>query len=44
MDEAYANGDGAIRFRGEVVDEAHVLTAREGLARVAAFAAGVRHV
>lgn len=38
MDAAHAAGDGAIRFRGEVVDEAHVLTARQGLARLAQFA------
>lgn len=44
MDAAHAAGDGAIRFRGEVVDEAHVLTARQGLARIAAFEASQRGV
>ncbi|MDW3215560.1 MAG: CoA ester lyase [Ilumatobacteraceae bacterium] len=33
MEEAHESGNGAIRFRGEVVDEAHVLTARQGLER-----------
>ncbi|HWL42716.1 MAG TPA: CoA ester lyase [Ilumatobacter sp.] len=37
MEAAHAAGDGAIRFRGEVVDEAHVLTARQGLARLEQF-------
>jgi citrate lyase subunit beta/citryl-CoA lyase len=33
MEAAHEAGDGAIRFRGEVVDEAHVLSARQGLER-----------
>lgn len=33
MQAAHEAGDGAIRFRGEVVDEAHVLSARQGLQR-----------
>lgn len=33
MDEAHAEGRGVIRLRGEVVDEAHVHTARQELAR-----------
>lgn len=41
MEAAHAAGDGAIRFRGEVVDEAHVLTAQQGLARLAELAGRV---
>lgn len=33
MEDAHAAGSGAIRLHGEVVDEAHVLTARQELAR-----------
>lgn len=37
MDEAARSGRGAIRLRGEIVDEAHVKTARDGLARATAW-------
>jgi citrate lyase subunit beta/citryl-CoA lyase len=37
MEEATLAGRGAIRLHGEIVDEAHVKTAREGLARAAAL-------
>jgi citrate lyase subunit beta/citryl-CoA lyase len=37
MTEAIGEGRGAIRLRGEVVDEAHVKTAEQGLARAARF-------
>lgn len=37
MDEATRAGRGAIRLHGEIVDEAHVKTARDGLARAAAL-------
>jgi citrate lyase subunit beta/citryl-CoA lyase len=37
MDHARQAGRGAIRLRGEIVDEAHVKTAREGLAKASAF-------
>jgi citrate lyase subunit beta/citryl-CoA lyase len=37
MADAVGEGRGAIRLRGEVVDEAHVKTAEQGLARAARF-------
>jgi citrate lyase subunit beta/citryl-CoA lyase len=37
MTEALSEGRGAIRLHGEVVDEAHVKTAEQGLARAARF-------
>ena len=37
LDAAQRDGRGAIRLHGEVVDEAHVLTARHELARAARF-------
>jgi citrate lyase subunit beta/citryl-CoA lyase len=37
MGEAAGRGRGAIRLRGEIVDEAHVKTAQEGLARAREF-------
>ncbi|MGH9211674.1 MAG: HpcH/HpaI aldolase/citrate lyase family protein [Acidimicrobiales bacterium] len=37
MEEATRAGRGAIRLRGEIVDDAHVKTARDGLARATAF-------
>ncbi|HEX7096190.1 MAG TPA: hypothetical protein VF183_09920, partial [Acidimicrobiales bacterium] len=37
MDDAAADGRGAIRFRGQLIDEAHVKTAHQGLARARAF-------
>jgi citrate lyase subunit beta/citryl-CoA lyase len=40
MAEGLREGRGAIRLRGEVVDEAHVKTAEQGLARAARFGLG----
>jgi citrate lyase subunit beta/citryl-CoA lyase len=37
MDQAHAEGRGAIRLNGEVVDEAHVLTAKQELAKARRF-------
>ena len=41
LDAAQRDGRGAIRLHGEVVDEAHVLTARHELAKAARFGLGV---
>jgi citrate lyase subunit beta/citryl-CoA lyase len=40
MAEGWREGRGAIRLHGEVVDEAHVKTAEQGLARAARFGLG----
>jgi citrate lyase subunit beta/citryl-CoA lyase len=40
MAEGLREGRGAIRLHGEVVDEAHVKTAEQGLARAARFGLG----